>query len=164
MIRSLAIALIFCASQASALSCMRPDVANSFQRFAAASESYVVLYGTFSFDDRLLPRAPAGNPNNTDPNTFITTTFVGTSLSKAGFINRFSRDITLNATCLGPWCSGMTPDVPIVAFVQKGADEYTLTIGPCGGAAFSKPSPEVLQTLTSCINGKKCERMNGFSK
>ena len=157
MIRLAIIALVLAASQAHALSCMRPDVATSFQRFAASEKSYVVLLGQFNFDKSLLPKAPDDNPNDTRPNTFIPATFAGKSLSRAGFVNDFTTQLTVNATCLGPWCSGMSSDVNTVAFVEKRGSDYTLTISPCGGAAFAKPSPQDLKVLTRCLQGKTCE-------
>jgi len=160
--RFVAVLAFLYASQAHALSCIPADPAGSFQRFAESEKSYVVLYGTFDFNERKLPKRPEGNPNNTKPNTFIPTTFVGKSLSQAGFVNDFSRDVTLNATCLGPWCSRMKSDVPTVAFVQKEGQKYTLTIGPCGGAAFTKPDQRLLDALTACIRGETCERSDGM--
>jgi len=162
--RFILLCLMMMATQAHALSCIPADPAASFNRYAEAEDSYVVLYGRFSFDERELPKPPAHDLNDTDPNTYIPTKFSGKSLSMAGFVNDFSGDVTLNATCLGPWCAGMQSDIPQMAFVQKSGQMYTLTISPCGGAAFPNPSPAARDTVAACLRGETCERSDGFLK
>lgn len=153
--------MVFAAGPVHALSCLRPDAAASFNRFAASEDLYVVLYGQFVFDETALPEPPRDNPNLTNRSNPIPATFIGHSLSRNGFRTPFGTGLTLDAQCLGPWCAGMASGVKTMAFVRKEGPKYTLSINPCGGVAFAQPTPEVLQQVTACMAGKSCIPQDG---
>jgi len=159
---SLVLALLVLTGPVHALSCMRPDVATSYARFAASDDLYVVLYGRFDFDEGALPQPPRHNPNLTEPNNLISANFKGHSLSRDGFKTPFQTTLTLNAKCFGPWCAGMAANSPVMAFVRKDAEGYTLAINPCGGVAFAEPNPEMLQQAQACMQGKTCAPKDGL--
>ncbi|WP_420861616.1 hypothetical protein [Algirhabdus cladophorae] len=148
---------LFAAGPLHALSCLATDIATSFQRFAAAPERYVVVHGTFHFDEGALPKPPQHNPNLTTPNTPIPARFLGKSLSMDGFQNRFATDLVLNVKCLGPWCAAMTSGRDTIAFLRAEDGVYSLSINPCGGVAFADPTPAMIAQVTACMRGQDCD-------
>ena len=154
----LALAGCVAASQSAALSCMRPDVAQSFRMAAASEDVYIVLLGQFNFaplpstqtDDINAPREVSGPA-----------TFTGQYLGAEGFQDAPMFDMTIAVTCAGPWCGGIAPsDDSYLAFVQQTADGYVLAVDPCGTSAFANPTPEQIATVESCMNGDPCEPSN----
>lgn len=140
------------ASQVSALSCMSPDPVRTFQNAAAASETYYVLYGTFDFDAKLLPKDTIGIDTPVQPAP-ISAIFRGNGLSKTGFDLRFDQLVTIQPVCAGPWCGSTSPNVPALAFVRVDGDQLVVEAGPCGGQIFAKPTQAQLDSVSQCING-----------
>ena len=151
---ALALTAALVGAQASALSCMRPDVARSFQWAAEADESYVVLLGQFDFD---APRQ-SNSDRNAPKTASVPAQFNGQSLGANGFQANAPLDVTLEFSCAGPWC-GSLPDTgeDILAFVERGPDGYVLTVGPCYGTAFVSPSESDVQRVEACMRGDGCE-------
>ena len=149
-----AAALAMITGQVHALSCLRPDAVETFQRLAAAEESYFVLFGELTFDEARLP-ASASN-DQTRPSTVIPAQFAGNSLTARGFTNAYSRDVNLQITCAGQWCGSAQSGIDAVYFVPSGETPATLTAGPCGGMLFPEPTQAVLDMLTSCMAGGPC--------
>jgi hypothetical protein len=150
----LAIAFATIGMQAQALSCMRPDPIETFQRLAAASESYFVLYGKLTFDETDLPAGVSMEQLRTpDP---IAARFVGKGLTRHGFTNDYYSDVTLQIGCAGAWCGSARSDVDAIYFVEAADPPVTMQAGPCGGMIFEQPSDAVLDMLTSCMQGGEC--------
>lgn len=139
-----------------ALSCMAPSVTRSFDRFAAAEEIYVVVKGRVTFDARLLPQ---GMQADRDPPqmTRVPAVLVGKSLNKNGFRLPFEQDVTLEVTCLGPWCGGVKNGEDLLAFLRKTDAGYALAITPCGGSAFGAPKLAQLKQVAQCYRDGSCE-------
>jgi len=150
----LAVALALTATQATALSCMRPDPIETFQRLAAAPESYFVISGVLTFDEDDLPE-PTGGFDDPPPEP-IAGRFVGKGLSQAGFATPYVSDVLLQIGCAGPWCGSAQSGVEGVFFVPAGGAPVTLQAEPCGGMIFYEPAPAVLDMLTSCMQGGTC--------
>lgn len=155
MIRLLACLVAICAPlPALALSCAEPSVARGFHAASAAPETYVVVHGRLSFDEGALPKGM------TDPappkQTKLPARITGTSLSMAGFIHHFDREITLEVLCFGPWCGGAVDGMGVLAFVEKADGRYTMTIDPCGGFVYPNPSEDQINTIQQCFRGESC--------
>ena len=88
---ALALSATLLPQAATALSCLRPDVARSFTEVAAASESYIVVYGVFSFTP--FETNPQGTPA-------INARFAGQSLTLDGFTHPTELNVSIQATCL----------------------------------------------------------------
>jgi hypothetical protein len=154
--RLFAIALsVLVPAQAMALSCIPPSVERSFGYAQDAEELYVVVSGELTFDERKIPQRPK-NPNNAPKLTLIPATLSGQSLSKAGFVTTFDQLITIELRCFGPWCGSVTSGAEHLAFMKKTDAGYTLNVDPCNSAVFSKPTPQMLDAVTGCMNGAKC--------
>ena len=144
-------------SQANALSCMRPDPIETFQRLAAAPESYFVLYGILSFDEDALP-AGVSNENTRNPDP-IPGRFVGKGLTVNGFTNTYMGQVYLQVGCVGPWCGSARSGVQAVYFVPASERPVSLQAEPCGGMIFEEPSDAILSMLTSCMQGGTCTQV-----
>jgi len=157
LIRALGISLLIALSgPAFALSCMRPDVARTYQEAADAEEAYIVVHGRLDFDESRLPKTDMANQQATPPDTLIPARIDGKAMSFDGFTIPFTREITLNAQCFGPWCTGAASGTDYLAFLKKGADGYLLSLTPCGGFGFANPSDAALEKVHSCFRGDDC--------
>jgi hypothetical protein len=146
--------LALISGQASALSCLRPDPIETFQRLAAAPDTYFVLHGVLSFDENALPEGTSfDDVVEPDP---IPGRFVGKGLTADGFTNTYVSNVQLQVTCAGPWCGTARSGVEAVYFVPASDPPVSLIAGPCGGMIFEDPSQAVLSMLTSCMQGGNC--------
>ena len=147
------LAVVF-ATQAAALSCLRPDVADTFNRAAAAEESYVVLLGSFDF---VMPQQPSTDINA--PQTLrAQARFDGQFLSSAAFVPAPPLTVGIEFTCAGPWCGSLPTDgSEVLAFVVQSDDGYALNVGPCGGTAFVAPVAADIARVEACMRGEACE-------
>lgn len=145
----LAASLVALSSQASALSCLRPDVARTFQQIAAAEERYVVLLGEFEFV------APPDQPVSNDAQSQqVVAQFSGSALGAAGFVDTAPIDVKLQTSCAGPWCGGFpAPQTDVLAFVELNPQGYVLSLGACGGTVFAA---ETAPIVAACMRGEAC--------
>lgn len=156
MLKVITTGLMIClASQAAALSCLRPDVAETFNRVAAAEESYAVFYGFFSTPKQA---QPSGNRVSNPQETTFQATFVGQSLTLEGFENTAQRQVTVTQTCAGPWCGSLTGGVQTLAFVEVRDGGLHLTVDPCGSLVFPQPSAAMVRQVENCMQGGDCRR------
>jgi hypothetical protein len=142
------------ASPALSLSCLRPDVARSYGFAAEAEETYIVVHGRLTFDERRLPEAVG---NDSPPSTVIKAHVSGKSLTQAGFTSAFDRDITLEVGCYGPWCAGASSGEDYLLFLRKDASGYTYMADPCGSLGFAAPTSEMLNQVEQCMKGGHCK-------
>ncbi len=139
------------ASQASALSCIRPDVANAFKEASASDLTYVVLKGKFAFD--AVPEADTLAPKPVS----VDATFSGRLLTGAGFTQQVTVAAEIRMNCAGSWCARIQPDTDYIAFVEQYPTELKFEVGPCYGLAFREPALEDVKRLENCAQGGACE-------
>ncbi|MEQ9259537.1 MAG: hypothetical protein RIG84_10590 [Roseovarius sp.] len=148
------------ATPAVSLSCMRPDVARAFAQADAAEETYIVARATLSFDEALLPQTDWENQAATPPHTLIPARLEGQALTKEGFTTPFAQEITLDAQCFGPWCSGAESGTEFLVFLEKRAEGYLFPLDPCGTMAFPEPTAAQGARVLQCLRGAGCEPLN----
>lgn len=138
-----------------ALSCMAPSVERSFARFAEAEETYVIVHGRLTLDVKALPK---GMSADRDPPkmTRIPAKLVGRSMGRNGFDLPFDQAVTLEVSCLGPWCGSARNGEDVLAFVRKSDNGYALAITPCGGSVFGAPKPSQLRLVKQCFRKARC--------
>lgn len=153
----LAVLIAGIAAPASALSCLRPDLARTYRQAAEAEETFVVIHGRLDFDESRLPEVDMTRQNDTPPDTLIPARLSGKSLSRKGFERPFERRIMLNAQCFGPWCATPVPGTDYLAFLERTDRGYVLRLDPCGGMGFAEPTPDMLEKVTACFRGGACE-------
>lgn len=148
----LAAGLAALGGQANALSCMAPDAALAFQHYAAAEATYVVLLGRFDF---VAPPYVEPQDINVPSTQSVVAQFEGQGLGETGFGLTAPRAVTLQTSCLGPWCGGFpSSDAEVLVFVEQTDAGYVLTLGPCGGEVFD---PSVAPIVAACMRGERCE-------
>ncbi len=147
-------ALVLAAGPALALSCLRPDVARTYNQASEAEQAYVVVTGALRFDAARLPE----NDGTSQDRRVVTipARLEGTSLSRAGFTTPFARDISLEVSCFGPWCGGAQSGVEYLVFLEKRGRDYVMVADPCGSWAFPEPSAEQVEQVEACIGGLEC--------
>ena len=146
-----------CAMPALALSCMPHDVARTYQEAARSKDVFIVVKGVLEFDESALPVVDMSRQHETPPETRIPARITGDALSVDGFTIPFERAITLNARCFGPWCAGARSGIGYLAFLEQGEDGHILSVTPCGGFGFPKPTAETLDRVKRCFRGEPCE-------
>lgn len=149
----LAIAVAMFATQAGALSCVRPDPIRAFQAASDATEEYLILKGQFTFDITQLPQSEVTS-GLVLPQP-IPAQFTGMSLTMDGFTNPIAGPVTVMPVCFGAFCGGLQPGVDIIAFARKQDSTYVVEADPCGGWLFT-PDPVTEAALTACLRGEPC--------
>ncbi|MEM9108370.1 MAG: hypothetical protein AAGC96_22245 [Pseudomonadota bacterium] len=154
--RTLISALLVClsAGQATALSCMRPDVATTFNQMNAVPEDVYVLRGILTFDEGLLPQGVVNEERNPEP---IPARFVGKGLTLDGFTARFESPVIVQSLCFGPWCGAVGAGDEIITFAKVLGDKIVVEVDPCGSTVFYEPTQSMVEDLKSCIRGDICE-------
>jgi len=140
-------------TQAAALSCLKPDVAEAYQTAAESDLSYVVLKGKFAFTP----------PPETDEaiDQTLEANFRGRLLTNAGFTQQVSAPVAVNLRCLSVWCASIQPDTEYIAFVEnQGGEKLIFDVDPCYGLAFFEPSQEDTKRVENCAQGGACERVD----
>lgn len=149
----LSVSLAVAASSATALSCMRPDVARTFGFAAEAEETYVVLLGRFAFvtpdlsdRDPVMPQAIS-----------VPAQFQGQYLGAADFQDAPELSVILVFDCVASWCGNPPEGNPeVLAFVEQSTDGFTLRLDPCGSLAFFEPTAQDIAQTEACMRGEDC--------
>jgi hypothetical protein len=154
MIRALLIVVaLLPATEAAALSCLRPDPLRSFREAMAAPETFHVLHGRLSFDASEMPQ---GMSERTTPDPApVDAQFDGFALGPEGFTTPVEASVALQPTCAGPYCGTFSPGEALL-FAQVTEAGYLVEIGPCGGGAFDGVPPATLDQLAACLRGGAC--------
>lgn len=160
MIRAAATAvMLLAATQAAALTCVRPGPVQSFQMAQDSPDRYIVLYGSLSADPALFPPSDGSLtpqlPSILDPAP-VPASFTGHSLTREGFTRDASGPLLLQPTCAGPWCGGPPGRGPLLAFARLTEAGPVIEIDPCRTWVYPLPSLAVLELLAACMRGEAC--------
>ena len=147
----LAAAFAMVASDAAALSCLRPDIVSSYIRADEAEESVYLLRGTLTFDEALLPETDVLNQKQS-PGA-IPAQFEGFALSRDGFTIPYDREVTLQPVCFGPWCGGAASGEDAMIFAKAVGDNLLVGAAPCGGTVFYNVTEDMVDQAVACMNG-----------
>ena len=150
----LTLALCVLASHASALSCMRPDLATTFLQMNEVPEDVYVLRGSLEFDESLLPQGVVNEPREPEP---IPAMFKGKGLTLDGFTYRFERPVTVQPVCYGPWCGSAVSGEEMITFGKVVAGAVIVEVNPCGTTTFYEPTQTMVDSVVGCIRGDRCE-------
>lgn len=117
------------AGPATALSCLRPDAVRLFQQARDAEAAYYIVRGRVS-----LLEAPNLPERGSTTAAFTRSRIDGKALTASGFRAPFSGNVTIEVTCVGPWCGGLDGlDGELIMAIEANGDKLVLRIGPCGG-------------------------------
>ena len=143
-------ALLACVPMAaSALSCRRPSVEASFTEVQKDSAQFVVVRGQLDFAQHQVQ-------TNVKKTQRIKAHLNGASLSRKGFATAYRKQVTLELTCVGQWCGSAQSGSDVIAFVELVAQGNVISVGPCGGRLFAKPTPKMVRAVEQCFAGKDC--------
>jgi len=152
--RSLALgaALALSTSQTFALSCAPPQIENSFNGWVDSEETYYIGVGSLEPIGEL-PKIPSafdqGNSFGEKEPLTATYLFSGELLDgEQG--HAYEMPITVNVSCLGPWCGRFPADGKkgLMALRGVGILNLTLDINACPGSIFPA---ETEATVQACI-------------
>lgn len=146
---------VLAATEAAALSCMRPDVRRSYAQAEAAQERYSIVRGRLSFDTAQLPQPDLKNQRART--VTIPGRLSGHGLTAQGFAAPFDRAITLEVSCVGAWCGSARPGRDVLAFLRRDGAEYALEIGPCPFFLFPAPDTAQIAAVVACQAGGPCD-------
>lgn len=149
------ICAVFAPVPALALSCMAPSVVDSYGRYEASEDIYVVVHGRLTLPEKKLPKGLSGDQNPPHM-TRVLAKIGGKSLGKSGFTLPFEKDVTLEVACIGPWCGSVRNGEDVLAFLRKDAEGYALEVSPCGGAVFAVPKPAMIKQARQCMIRQNC--------
>ncbi len=149
--RSLLAGLLLIASDAAALSCVQPTIADSFARAENMPEVVYLLKGTLTFDERLLPETDMLNEGWTP--SPIAARFEGFALNTNGFTTPYNRAVSLQTLCVGPWCGGAASGEEAIIFAKVVGPDLVIEAPACGGTIFYNVTRDMEQQAVACMNG-----------
>ncbi len=154
-----AAAIVLAAQPVFALSCMAPDVADSYQTAANSPDSYVVVHGYLSHHIKTVDHS-TGDVNNPREVSFQAQ-LSGNFLTAEGFNEAYALPVTVNLRCMVAWCGSLPKAGRVLAFVhQTSLGHQILDIGPCGGELFADPTAAMLERVYACHTGEPCQAEN----
>lgn len=141
-----------------ALSCMPHSVEATYQAAQDSAQRYVVVQGQLDFDAGQLPKK-RGKLDNDAKTVVLRGRLTGASLSAAGFVTPYAKPVRVTLACFGPWCGAVTSGAQVLAFVEQGAGGPMVTVTPCGGDLFERPTRQMLRAVQQCFSGGACARL-----
>ena len=150
------------ATSASALSCMRPDIAQTMETAKASEDLYYIMVGQFSYTPLPKTKKPQFNNPNAPMNG------IGAHTVKATFNGRFLSNVAqydapamrvpvdIDVSCTGPWCGGPPQNgTEVIAFVKsRPGQPLLLKVGPCPDKVYGFERAKV-EKLRNCFD-KAC--------
>ena len=152
-----------------ALSCLRPNIARTFNRVAEAPDVYAMGLGRLEQTGPAvnLPPPPPDNPPSTpgveqpvEPFGIpqeVPARFAGGFYGLNGLGEDISVEVTVDVTCLAMWCGSFpASDEPVLVFLKQTEGPFRLESGPCEGDFRIAPTEQELSILQSCLAAGMC--------
>lgn len=139
------------ATQAQALSCLRPNLATAFNQFQKSDETYRIAVGTIRITGK-----PAkyidGKPRR------MKATFQGQFMGLSGLGAMQKESVTLQTHCLAHWCGGFpnNTDTKYVMFLRKSTAGNVLDLTACPDGNMSTVTDKRLKMLQKCLKRGLC--------
>lgn len=151
------LALTFMPGPAWSLSCMAPDLKQSYAGWAKSDTRFVIARGV------LLPAAPLPekrrNSVKEQENEFLQAvpyTFNGVLVGKNGN-TPVSIAVTVEPRCLAVWCGGYPERGEEILYAfEVSSNGYRYSPSPCGGDAFSGDVTAHEKTVRQCMASGTC--------
>jgi hypothetical protein len=152
VLKGIAFALaLLAAGPAAALSCLRPDVARSFEMTEDREEAFVVALGALERTGPNVPDGPASDNPNTRVGYSFPARFDGRLANSDGFLVERSFDVTVEVRCISAWCGGDSLSAYGLYFLRRDDTGYALEAGPCGGYFFDNPVEHQLMEVVGLM-------------
>lgn len=149
------LALTFFPNVALALSCLPPDIRESFREADASPQSYFVVEGTFTLADPDF-RISQGEGGKPVPLTRIAGSVNGRSLGAKGRTAPFNQSVSYEIECVQNSCGQVLSNTKMITFVRKENDQYFVEARACGGFIFYEPGKEERTSIQQCLDGADC--------
>ncbi|MBV7379879.1 hypothetical protein [Maritimibacter dapengensis] len=156
--RIIGLIAVCAASPALALSCLPFGPVQAFEEADAAEDVYTVVHGSLAFDQAKAPesyeqsREQTGLGSESEPVT-IPARVAGEALTREGFAGPWAADVTLEISCVGPWCGMVAPGDDVLMFLKRAGESYVLEVGACRSMAFGDARDEDLRAMEACLAG-----------
>lgn len=139
------------ASQAGALSCMRPNLAETFNRLQASDDIYNIAVGTLRITGKIPPYVE-GRPRS------VSAEFSGRFMGLNGLGKPQTRALTLKTHCVAHWCGGIPNDAGTeqLLFLRQSDNGPVLDFGACPEGNVSSVTQSRLDLLQSCLKRGEC--------
>lgn len=148
---ALALSLGLAPGPAAALTCLPPTVERAFGAAHAAAEVYVPVIGRFT---GFVPRAADDTLNGADRR--YRARFAGHAMTAQGPGPRVAAEVAVTESCLGPWCPALTPEIPVLTFLQRDGAGYRFEVDACNGNLFPDPTDAQIEALQACLRTMAC--------
>lgn len=153
MIRFWGVLTVLCliGAQAQALSCVRPNVAQTFNAKQAASETYALMVGTVKLT-RKPPKYVQGQPRSAK--ALVAGRYVG----RKGLSVTQTVPVTVQTHCAASWCGGFPSDMQedVIMYLRQTADGAVIDIHACPNGFGQSATPERVTLLQKCLRRGKC--------
>lgn len=152
------LALLTLAAPAWSLSCLRPDIVDTYERARDAKEGFWIIHGVIRADGPLAGPQPDADGRYKDGASASTKVRVlGRGLRTDGFHSIPPQDVTLTITCLAHWCGSVAPDQDLFMAIEVKPTGPELVIDPCSSRVV--PYTKDGETrLLRCLRDGVCER------
>ena len=150
MIRILTLAVaLLAAGQAAALSCLRPNVARTFNWHQESADRYTLGIGRVIVPGEV-PAYVEGQPRE------MPARFSGRLMGRRGPGAPVEMPITVRATCIASWCGGFPEgDGALIVYLKATPAGRVLEVGPCPGD-LEPTSPAREAMLQRCLQRGAC--------
>ena len=145
-------AILIC-GPAAALSCLQPNIAEAFNRFDAAPESYAIAVGRVSVPKSGIPGYREGKPRRASGQ------FVGRYLGRFGLGVEVRQKISVQTQCVAHWCGGFPGgDQVMIMFLRLGKGARVLDMPACPSGGFVPETPKALELMQRCLKRGRCTK------
>lgn len=138
-------------AQAHALSCARPNAAQTFNQYQNAPDTYRLMVGQVKMTGKI-PRYIQGKPRTAKGQ--VTGKFIG----RNGLTKQQNLTVTVHTRCVASWCggfpNGMRQDV--LMYVKQTTKGDTIEIGACPGGFGQVATDDRVKLLQKCLRNGKC--------
>ncbi len=137
-------------SQAAALSCMRSNIARTFNWVHEAQDVYIMGLGVLT-PKGPIPKYQQGQPRH------IPSQFKGVFFGPTGKTEEQTVLVTVDAICFASWCGGYPETTKdMLVFFKKAETGYRLESNPCDGHYKVAPTPKEIRLLQKCLRRGGC--------
>lgn len=151
---------------AQALSCLRPNIARTFNDLNSSERNYVMALGVLEQTGARVAKGSKPVPDPDRPEQpvrdigiphEVPARFTGQMYGAAGLGAEQSLDVVVVEVCLASWCGSFPKTAQnVLVFIEQTEVDYRIRSGPCEGDFKLSPSQKELDILQSCLAAGQC--------
>lgn len=138
-------------AQVQALSCTRPNVAQSFNWFQEAPETYRLMIGQIKMP-RKIAQYVEGKPRA------ARAVATGAFLGRTGLGKQQTVPVIIQTHCVGPWCGGFPTDMTddVIMYLKRTKDGDVIDIHACPHGFGQLATQMRVTLLRKCLRRGTC--------